>query len=276
MNQHKLNVPITILAITAITFMAGGGVPDRDEFTTEFRMKKRGMFVPTSDNPYFTLRPGKFLRLEGDDDGEFVRVDITFTDELRPILFHDGNRLLFAMTRVVEEREWIDGELVEISRNYFAACQKTSDVFYFGEEVDIYENGQIVSHDGAWLAGENGAEPGLIMPGTPLNGAKYYQEIAVDVALDRAEHVGDDLTVTVPLNTYKNCIKVVETTPLEPGSESIKFYAPEIGLIHDDGIELVEARKTAVPSSLLEQPDTPLNSVYSHIIFVLRMLLQGG
>jgi len=31
--------------------------------------------------------------------------------------------------RVVEEREWVDGVLVEVSRNLFAICDKTNDVF---------------------------------------------------------------------------------------------------------------------------------------------------
>jgi len=39
----------------------------------------------------------------------------------------------------VEEREEVDGELKEISRNFFAICREHGDVFYFGEEVDIRE-----------------------------------------------------------------------------------------------------------------------------------------
>ena len=68
-------------------------------------------------------------------------------------------------TRVVEERESEDGELVEISRNYFAVCEPANDIFYFGEDVDDYENGEIVSHGGAWLAGANEYKAGMIMPG---------------------------------------------------------------------------------------------------------------
>ena len=40
-----------------------------------------------------------------------------------------------------------------------------NDIFYFGEDVDDYENGEIVSHGGAWLAGANGSKAGMIMPG---------------------------------------------------------------------------------------------------------------
>ena len=81
-------------------------------------------------------------------------------------------------TRVVEERELEDGELVEISRNFFAICNRDNSVFYFGEDVDFYENGVIVSHDGAGRAGVNGARAGILMPGTLLLGARHFQGVA--------------------------------------------------------------------------------------------------
>lgn len=90
-------------------------------------------------------------------------------------------------TRVIEEREVKEGELYEVSRNFFAMDQETGDVFYFGEDVDFYEKGKIVDHSGAWKAYENGAKPGLIMPGTPEIGMKYYQELAPDTSMDRAK-----------------------------------------------------------------------------------------
>jgi hypothetical protein len=70
-------------------------------------------------------------------------------------------------TRVVEEREWRNGELIEASRNFFDICEQTEDVFYFGEEVDMYSGGQLASHSGAWWAGEDNARPALIMPSRP-------------------------------------------------------------------------------------------------------------
>ena len=53
------------------------------------------------------------------------------------------------LTREVFEEEWIDGELIEESWNWFARCEETGDIYYFGEDVNIYEDGEI-SHDGAW------------------------------------------------------------------------------------------------------------------------------
>ena len=49
------------------------------------------------------------------------------------------------------------------------------------------------NHKGAWLADKNdknGAKAGLMMPGKPKVGMKYYQEIAPGVAMDRAFRAG--------------------------------------------------------------------------------------
>ena len=70
-----------------------------------------------------------------------------------------------------------------------------------------------------------------------LVGSRYFQELAPGVALDRAEHVGTNLEVSVPAGTFKSCIKVRETTPLESG-ESIKFYCAGVGLVIDGELAL--------------------------------------
>lgn len=181
---------------------------------------------PTGGNEFFSLEPGLVLSFESGDE----TLTITVLNETRVV---DG-----VTTRVIEERETAGGELVEVSRNFFASDSTTNDVYYFGEEVDIYENGVIVNHEGAWLSGQNGARFGLIMPGHAVVGDRYYQEFAPDVALDRAEHVAVDETVMTPAGTFNNCLHVLETTPLEDG-ESHKWYAPGVGLIQDADAVLV-------------------------------------
>lgn len=227
------SLAVTLVLATALAPRAGA--QEDDGFTTDFRLedcKWRTVGV----NPYFILKPGRRLVLEG--NGE--RVLITVLPETRRITLEIGGRSRTVNTRVVEEREFEDGELVEVSRNFFAICTKTNDVFYFGEEVDDYEDCEIVSHEGAWLAGVDGAMPGIIMPGTFLLGSRYFQEIAPGVALDRAEHVGTGLTVETPYGVLENCVEVLETTPLEEGEMSVKVYAPGIGLVIDEDLVLVD------------------------------------
>lgn len=218
--------------------------PTEPEFTDEFPIEDCS-FLARGGNPFFDLTPGRQLYLTnqqcvgaGDCD-ELEELWITVLDETRTIVLTDDGRKRRVKTRVVEEMEQADGEVVEISRNFFATCGPSNDVYYFGEDVDIYEDGEVVSHDGAWLAGKNGAEPGIIMIDSGfLLGARYYQEVAPGVALDRAEHVAIDLEVPTPAGLFDDCIKVSETTPLEPGHESIKLYCPHIGLVADGDLLL--------------------------------------
>ena len=241
---HRMNWPI-VLAVLATTALLLNGLPDVGraqggedglEFTTQFDLESCG-FSTTGRNPYFILMPGYQLILEGDEDGETVRAAITVLKDTEKIHLDDlGN----VKTRVVEEREWVDGELAEVSRNFFAICRQTNAVYYFGEDVDIYEDGEIVSHDGAWRAGQDGARPGIMMPGTFLLGSRYFQEVAPDVAMDRAEHVAMGLAIGTPAGSFDDCVEVMETTPLDPEEEGFKVYSPGVGLVLDEELELVE------------------------------------
>ena len=196
-------------------------------WTVEFGVEK-GELSATGRNLYFILEPGHQMVFEEGNE----RLVVTVLDETKTV---DG-----VETRVVEERETKDGKLAEVSRNFFAISKRTSSVFYFGEEVDIYKNGKVVNHEGAWLAGENGAKFGLLMPGQVLIGGRHYQEIAPKAAMDRAEIVSMSETVKTPAGEFKNCVKVEETTPLEPGSKEYKFYVAGVGLVQDGGLKLVK------------------------------------
>ena len=194
----------------------------------EFAALKSCTMQTTGRNDYFILEPGFQTVLEGGD----TRIQITVMDETRVV----GG----VTTRVVEEREWKDGQLYEVSRNYFAMCEQTKDVFYFGEDVDYYKNGKVVNHDGTWLAGVNGNRPGLIMPGQPKVGMRYYQEIAPGVAMDRAEIVSLSETCTTPAGTFPKCMKVQEGSAIELLAKEFKFHAPGIGLVQDEDVKLVK------------------------------------
>jgi hypothetical protein len=182
-------------------------------------------------NKYFILEPGYQLVLEGKEGEHTVKLVITVLDETKKIAGVE--------TRVMEERETEDGELIEISRNFFAICKQTKSVFYFGEEVDIYKQGKIVAHEGAWIHGKNNARAGMMMPGEPVLGAKYYQEVAPKVAMDRAKIVDVNATLKTPAGEFKGCLKVQEENPLDKEKE-FKIHAPGIGLIQDEDLLLVK------------------------------------
>jgi len=231
---------VGLLALLSAGAMYPKPSGESDTFTSNFRLQDCD-FSTTGRNIHFILKPGRRLVLEGEkSDGTQVRLLITVLRQTRRITLDIGGRSRRVETRIVEERETEDGELVEVSRNFFAIEENTRDVYYFGEEGDDYEDGEIVGHEGEWLAGRDGAMPGIIMPGTFLLGSRYFQEIAPAVALDRAEHTLMGLTIETPFGELENCVEVIETSPLEPGSESRKLYAPGIGLIADGDILLVD------------------------------------
>jgi hypothetical protein len=189
--------------------------------------------VTTGRARFFILEPGFRLLLTGKTiQGSEEELAVTVLDETRVV---DGIE-----TRVVEEREWRDGQLIEVSRNFFAMCEETRDVFYFGEEVDMVQDGQVVRHTGAWLAGEDDARAGLIVPGEPVVGMRYYQEIAPGVAMDRAEVISLDDTLETPSGRFSDCLKTKEGTALNPLEQEYKTYAPDIGLIQDERLLLTE------------------------------------
>lgn len=194
----------------------------RDTFDVD-----KASLTATGNNPYLSVQPGRVLKLAHGKD----RLTVSILNETRTV---DG-----VTAGVLEEREEKDGRLIEVSRNFFATDPKTGDVYYFGEDVDNYKDGRIISHDSAWLAGEKGARFGLMMPGKPRRGDKFYQEIAPKVAMDRVEVVSVDETVKTPAGTFEHCVHLRETTPLEP-DVSHKYYAPGIGMIKDDKFELTE------------------------------------
>jgi hypothetical protein len=221
-----------LVAVTLSVLPALPSAAHEPEYTTFFNFRDCGGFATTGRNPYWVLEPGYRLVLEGDDDGETKNVVITVLDETE--------RVGGVLTRVVEERERADGEIVEISRNYMAICQRNNSIVYFGEDVDNYEDGVVINHNGSFRAGSNGARAGVLMPGLPLHGARHYQELAPGEALDRAEILSLSEVVDTPAGRFERCLRVRETTPLEPDAVDFKLYAPGIGLIQDATLQLVE------------------------------------
>jgi hypothetical protein len=194
------------------------------DFRQTFDVRK-GDLRPTGDNRFMPLKPGNSLVLKHGID----TLTISVLPEPQTV---DG-----VPCAVLEERETKDGKLEEVSRNFFATDPKTRDVYYFGEDVDVYKDGKVINHESAWQSGKAGAKFGLQLPGKPKAGDRYYQELAPKVAMDRVEVISTHATVKTPAGEFKHCVHLKETTPLE-ADVSHKYYAPGLGLIKDDEFEL--------------------------------------
>jgi hypothetical protein len=222
-----------LIAVGAARLPASNPVPGEATFRNTFPVDKNALENKGSST-YMILEPGHKLTLVDGKD----TLTITVLPETKMV---DGVR-----TRIVEERETEHGKLAEVSRNYFAFDKTSGDIYYFGEDVDMYDaQGKIRSHEGSWHAGVNGARLGLMMPGRPKVGDRYYQEVAPAIALDRAEVVSTTEKVKVPAGTFKNCLKTGESSGLEGGVET-KLYAPGVGLLRDGGFKLTKVEKPAV------------------------------
>src|SRR5262245_48096945 len=231
----------TLLPPFAGTALLCAGAAAADGFTKQFPITACD-FKATGGNAYFRLKPGRQLYLSNQrcvDDGDCDELEelwITMLPETKTIAYTYGGKSRTVTARVMEEFETVDGELDEVSRNYVADCAPTHDVYYFGEDVEDGDGHRLPD---SWLAGRNGARPGILMPDRAfLLGSRYYQELAEN-ARDRAEHTSMGIEVEVPAGVFHNCVEVTETTPLEPGEKSFKTYCPGIGNVRDDDLELI-------------------------------------
>jgi hypothetical protein len=177
-------------------------------------------FVPVIDNSYFPLEPGTTYITEN-PDGSAVGT-FAVTRQTRVI---DGVTCV-----VVSDVSAVDGELEEKTSDYFAQ-DKAGNVWYFGEDTATYENGHVVSTEGSWRAGVDGAAPGIIMEAAPKIGDSYDQENAPGVAEDHAQVVSNGKSVDVPYGHFDQALTTRETSGLEPTASELKSYVKGIGFV---------------------------------------------
>ncbi len=189
-----------------------------------------GPFSLVIDNGFFPVVVGSETVLEGEDDeGTVVRVETTVPG--------DTEVVAGVTTRVLVETEFQDDVLAEVSRNFFAQAPDGT-VCYFGEDVDIYEGGQVVAHDGTWHAGENGNLPGIVMPADPQPGMIFRQEFAPGVAEDETEITALGETIDVPAGMFSDTLSAEDCDALDKTTD-LKVYINGIGLAIDEFAELI-------------------------------------
>jgi hypothetical protein len=221
--MKRVTVIAGLLAAGVVTLAAQAG----KDYQKAFPVDKKNLGV-RGDNPYFPLTPGYQLSYKHGSDTD----TLTVLSETKVI---DGVEV-----RIVEDREESKGHLVEVTRDYYAIDSATNDVYYFGEDVDVYKNGKVTGHEGAWLSGVKGAQFGLMMPGKPKTGQRFFQEQAPGVGMDRAEILSDSEKITTPAGAFEHCVHVVETSAMEKGAGDHKLYAPGVGQVKDGNLILIK------------------------------------
>ncbi len=199
-------------------------------------------FTTDITNPYFPLEPGTVWTYKG--AGERVVTAVT----------SDTKTIMGVETIVVRDRGYENGSLTEDTRDFFAQ-DGAGNVWYFGEETAECDNGRATSTAGAWKAGVDGAQPGVVMLAAPSVGQYYRQEYLRGEAEDVARVKKVDATMTSGAKTYKGTVVTEDFTALEPGSVEQKTYVPNLGLVESryvkggSGAEVLVDVKTGVRTS---------------------------
>src|SRR4051794_4170423 len=131
---------------------------------------------------------------------------------------------------VVLDRLYLDGRLRERTTDWYAQDSR-GDVRYYGEATaELDRRGRVVSREGSWRAGRDGAHSGLYMPAHPRLGQEFQQEHHPRHPEDRFSVQALHASVRVPLGRFR-ALRTREWTPLEPGIVDRKWYVRGIGQV---------------------------------------------
>ena len=222
MRSHVL---LTAAAIAITCVQAGQALAD--ELPPYNPVIDPANFVSEITNPYFPMTPGTVFKFEGTRDGVARRDEMMVTAETKVIMG--------VTTVVVRDVASSDTEIVEKTVDWYAQ-DKDGNVWYFGEDTAEYANGKVTSTDGTWMAGVDGALPGLIMQAAPKVGEGYRQEYRPGVAEDYAKVIKTDATAGGPSGKYTNVVVTEDTDLLDKAKFEHKWFAPNVGPIGTDGM----------------------------------------
>lgn len=180
------------------------------------------------DNEWFPLTPGTTLVYKGQKDGKPGSDIFHITHRTRMVA---GVR-----ATVVEDTLVLKGRVEEHTFDWYAQDDK-GNVWYLGERTAEYDRkGNVVSTEGSWEAGVNGAKPGIFMPAHPHVGDTFRQEFLPGHAEDHFRIRTLDGSRIVPYGSFDNVMSTREWTPLEPGVRDAKFYVKGIGEIEETAV----------------------------------------
>ena len=205
---------------------------DPADFDTDFAS-------PPHPNPYFPLQIGDTWEYAG--GGEEIAIEVLA--ETKSI---EGVTCV-----VVRDFVEVEGAVVEDTDDWFGQ-RKDGTVDYCGEISQSFELfpgdapllPELVSLEGSWKTGREGARPGTLFPGSPTVGQVYRQEFAPGTAEDAAQVLsttygfGSDpeLDELVPqaladlLCAADDCVVTKEFSPLSPDSFERTYSAAGVGL----------------------------------------------
>ncbi len=188
-------------------------------------------FTTRITNPYWPLKPGsRWVYRETDPAGTRQKVVVTVTSKTKKI----ANGIT---ARVVHDVVTEGGKPIEVTDDWYAQ-DKCGNIWYLGEATKEFENGKVVSTEGSFEAGVDGAQPGVVMLAKPRAGMRYRQEYYVRHAEDRAEVLSLKEQVQVPFGFFGRgkVLMTRDLNPLKPRILEYKFYVRGIGPVLAVGV----------------------------------------
>jgi hypothetical protein len=228
MSTRSTRILIVRLTFAGLVAALGCGDSSTEPESPPYNPLLPTSWAPAVANPFFLLVPGTRAEFEGQtaEGTETVVVEVL-----------SDTRVVNGVTAtVVKDQVFLDGELIEDTVDWFAE-DADGNVWYLGEYSQELENGQVVSTEGSWEWGVDGALPGIIMWRDPSAhvGEEYRQEYYEEEAEDWGKVVALDQTVEVPFGTYTGCVQIEEWNGLEEGGHEHKYYAPDVGVVLEVG-----------------------------------------
>jgi hypothetical protein len=182
-------------------------------------------FTDTITNRYFPLRTGTYV-YDGTKDGAPLHIEMK--------VLTDRKTIMGVRTVVVHDSVFVSNKLEEDTYDWYAQDAGGS-VWYFGEDTkELDPGGKVTSTKGTWLAGVDGAQPGIVMTARPATASAYQQEYARGVAEDRIKVLRTDDAVNAPGGAYRDVVETEDTNPLEPSKLEHKWFAPGVGFVASD------------------------------------------
>ena len=173
-------------------------------------------------NAWFPLKPGTRMVYRGVKDGKHLR-DVFYVT-------HQTRTIQGVVCRSVADRGYLNGVLAERTTDWYAQ-NVTGDVWYFGERTaELNRLGKVTSREGSWLAGRDGAKPGIYITAHPRVGQARRQEYYKGHAEDHFKVLSTATQVAVPMLRSRHAVETKEWSPLEPGVVDHKYYVRDIGV----------------------------------------------
>lgn len=180
-------------------------------------------FAKTVRNPYLPLIPGTRWIYRGGSAGE---------ERIVVKVLHRTKQIEGITATVVRDTVSANGELIEDTFDWFAQdCR--GHVWYLGEATKEYKHGVVVSTEGSWETGVDGARAGIAMLAHPKVGVRYRQEYLEGEAEDIGRVLAGAMKVAGPFGHFRHVVMTKDTTSLDRSIVELKFYAPGIGVVRE-------------------------------------------